>query len=337
MPTGAIDFSSSSIKYMEAKLSAEGYIPFNKQKIDIDTGVIIDGAVADEEALIEYLSQLKTKRKFVSISIPGERAFLFTVPVKHADESIEDLVNFSLDENVPLDSSLTIADYELIQRGGKTFVSVVAYEDEVIQSYIRPLSYAGFEVVRVEPESFAIARSVAPNKEGTFMIIDIGANRTNIIVSVGSVPVFSANVNFGMREITEKIMNAYNCSLEEAYDIQNHVGIQTDNKTLKRDIKIHIKEMVQEISKHYNFWDSRRDKNGNRIERIENVFLSGGGGALLGLKEEISSKLHVYVEHANVWQHLFDLNKRVPKISRTASLQYAATAGLLVADINSCL
>jgi len=91
--------------------------------------------------------------------------------------------------------------------------------------------------------------------------------------------------------------------------------------------------LIDEIRRHYRYWDTRRDEEGNRIAGIERIFLCGGAVGLRGLPEHVSSVLQVPVRVGNVWENMFRLDAHIPKITRTISWQYATSTGLLLRDV----
>ena len=124
-----------------------------------------------------------------------------------------------------------------------------------------------------------------------------------------------------------------NISEEEADIMKRTEGIIAceDEKLCKALIKI-VDELIDEIRRHYRFWDTRRDEGGRRITPINRIYLCGGAVGLKGLPEHVARVLQVPVRVADVWQNLFSFEHHIPRVDHTSSWQYATAAGLLLEE-----
>ncbi len=339
MPAAAIDISDTSIKYMDTEYTSAGSIPRRFDSVVLPEGIVSGGVVQDVVALASFLKPLqeKHKRAFAFVALPEELAYLYTVNISKTEgSSIKDAVEFSLADNVPIDIQDAVFDFDVIdENSGGTEVSVTAFERTVVEGYVAALERAGFTVRLCELEARSVVRSVIPwRDQSVSMVIDFGRTRTGITIANGQTPIFTTTVHVGGNSITEAIMRYKSISEEEADILKREEGI-TDNvdEKLRSILTDAVGKLVKEIERHYQFWDSKRDEHGERIDRIDNIYLCGGAASLLGLPEYIAKQLHIPVHSANVWQNMFDLNTYIPPVSRELSWQYATAAGLLLTDI----
>jgi len=339
MPAAAIDISDTSVKYFDVEYIDAGFVPRNFDSIPLKEGVVVDGIVHDIHAMSEVLAMFKKryKRSFVVASLPEELVYLFTshMPLSN-DIDMTRMVEFGLTEHVPISPKDAVFDYEILsKRDNYIDVSVTVYEKSVVEGYIDSLELAGFEVKSLELESRSVVRSVVPrNSKGVSMVCNFGRDRTGIAITRGQSPIFTTTVHIGGEEINKAIMQQAQVSKEEASIIKSSVGLtQQEDKKIQNVITETVSKLVDEIERHYKFWDRRRDKHGERVDRIENIYICGGAAALLGLPEYIAGKLHVPVKIANVWQSMFNENEYIPQITKTQSLQYATATGLILKDV----
>ncbi len=335
----AVDISDTSIKCFDVKHTAAGYIPQNFSTVVLSEGVVHGGIVRDTDSLSQALLELrkKHKRSFAFVSLPEELAYLFTVRIpKDGNTNIREAVEFALGENVPIALEDAVFDYDVISESlTETTVSVTVYESAVVQGYIDAFHSAGFEIRACELEAHSVVRSVVPSGfGGVSMVIDFGRNRTGIAIARGQSPIFTTTVHVGGAAVTQAIMELKSVSEEEADAIKREQGLaQAEDAKLQEVLTKETKKLVDEIERHYQFWDSRRDEHGERIERIEKIYLCGGAAAFLGLAEYMAAELNVPVTTANVWQNLFDMNEHVPQLEKPLSWQYATAVGLLLIDM----
>ncbi|PCI89749.1 hypothetical protein COB18_03010 [Candidatus Kaiserbacteria bacterium] len=340
MPAAGIDISDTSIKYLDATYSPHGLIPRTFDSVRLPKGVVVDGVVEDISGLAKALSELRGRheRSFVNVSLPEELVYLYTleVPTAHKDKEILQIVEFSLKEHVPIPAGNAVFNYDIMRRRGDiTDISVTVFPKDVIAGYMKAFEEGGFEIKAFELEAQSIARSIVPlDFEGVSMIIDFGGTRTGITIALGQVPIFSTTVKIGGNTLTEAVMDHYGVSAEEADKIKRQQGIvEVDDEDLRIKLMSTTIALIDEIRRHYRYWDTRRDEEGNRIAGIERIFLCGGAVGLKGLPEQVSGMLQVPVRTGNVWENMFSLDAHIPKVTRTISLQSATSAGLLLRDI----
>ena len=342
MPAAGVDISDTSIKYLDAKHSPAGLVPKTFDYVRLPAGVVVNGVVEDSTRLGQALFELRSRneRSFANVSLPEELAYLYTieVPSAHSHKDIVQVVEFSLSEHAPIPPDNAVFNYDIIrQHGNITEVSVTVFPKDAIEAYQKAFKDSNFQIKAFELENQSIARAIVPDEvEGVSMIIDFGRTRTGITIALGQIPIFSTTVKVGGNTLTDAIIEHYGVSEEDADELKRTKGIGVSNEAdddLKETLMGTITSLVEEIRRHYRYWDTRRDEEGNRIAGIERIFLCGGALGLKGLPEHVSSVLQVPVQVGNVWGNMFDLNEHIPKISRPISWQAATSAGLLLRDV----
>ncbi|MCH7772439.1 MAG: pilus assembly protein PilM, partial [Bacteroidetes bacterium] len=147
---------------------------------------------------------------------------------------------------------------------------------------------------RFEIEAQAIARSVIQNgDDGTYMIIDFGKMRTGLgIVSRGLLS-FTSTLDVVGDTLTEAIAEHFSVSTEKAERIKNESDFikNKDNSELFLTLMKTIGELKDEIERHYRYWNTRIDKQGETAPRIDKIILCGGSSNVVGLREYLSGSL----------------------------------------------
>lgn len=340
MPAAGVDISDTSIKYLDAAYNRAGYVPRAFDTLQLPRGVVVDGVVEDGNALAQALRNLREKhaRHFANISLPEELVYLYSmqVPSVQTHKEIMQVIEFSLAEHAPIAVDNAVFNYDVIREYvGVTDISVTVFPKDVIFGYKRACEEAGFIVKALELEAQSVARSVIPRSNtGVSMVIDFGRTRTGITIANGQVPIFSTTVKVGGNALTEAIMNFYSVSEEKADKIKRTQGIAENKDPKLKDILMNTTTaLIDEIRRHYRFWDTRRDEEGNKTAAIERIYLCGGAVGLKGLPEHVSGVLQVPVHVGDVWQNMFSIDAHIPDVDRTISWQYATAAGLLLRDV----
>ena len=86
--------------------------------------------------------------------------------------------------------------------------------------------------------------------------------------------------------------------------------------------------LADEVTRHYHYWDTRRNDRGDRVTPVGKVILVGGNANLEGLPEYIAGRVQAPVERGDPWRHVADFNEYIPPIEKKIALQYATAIGL---------
>ena len=86
--------------------------------------------------------------------------------------------------------------------------------------------------------------------------------------------------------------------------------------------------LADEVTKHYRYWDTRRNDKGERVTPVEKVLLVGGSANIRGLADYIAERVQAPTERPNVWQNVCTFEEYIPPIDRRESLQFATAIGL---------
>ena len=345
MPAVGVDISDNTIHFVELVDKPEGKILNKFGSCDIPNGVILKGEIQDVKALSNVLKKFKDENNinFVRASLPEEKAYLFhtQIPDNVLDKDIRSILEFKLEEYVPLSPSNAVFDYDILPKHEKNSnhmdAEVVVYPKQTIEKYTSVFKEAGLLPLSFEIEAQAIARSVIKEgDDGTYMIVDFGKTKTGLSVVSDGVLSFTSTLEVQEERMTSAIIKHLSVSEEEADRIKNEDGLirTKSNKELFTELLGTAESLKDDIEKHYRYWKTRTDEKGNRVPPIEKIIICGGNSNLAGLPEFLSGALKVKVERANVWTNTFSFDDFIPEINRFQSLSYATAIGLALRDIS---
>ncbi len=258
---------------------------------------IIDGSIQNIDAVVSVLSDIKKEfnLNYVKMSLPEEKAYLFTAKIPFVNESeIKSSVESKIEENVPVSPMELIFDYKIFERPDKDLIDVVvsALPINVVDSYLELAEKSGLSLLSLEIESQAMTRSVVPkSKNDTCLIVNYSEDKVGLYVSVSGVVRFTSTV-----QTRGEFSN-------------NHAFL------------------IQEIKRLYTYWHTLKE-NTNRAERkISHIYVCGENidDSLVSF---ITNNSKTESSLANVWVNVFDINKNVPEIPFVDSLKYAGAIGL---------
>lgn len=342
MPAAGLDVSDHSVKCVSfSKTRKHGRRLDSYASTSLPRGVIERGRVIDKKKLAEVLRLFAREHniRFARASLPEEEGYIFPayVPRGLSKKEVREVLEFKIEENVPLSPQDAIIDYEYVPGAptvpGQRMVSVSAYPSAVVQEYVDLFSAAGLEVLSLEIEAQAIARAVVPKKtKSVSMIVDIGRKRSGIAVAQGQVVRFTATIDLGGDEIDTILQSVFpDASDEDLAFLKNERGMRYRDDALGSEaFASFAKRLSEELNRYVVYWQTHKDIKGLDIahQPIEKVILVGGNANILGLPERLENTLNIPTVKGNVWENAFSLNAFVPNLSHAESLGYAPAVGL---------
>jgi type IV pilus assembly protein PilM len=340
LPSIGVDISDTSLKYIafEKEHAHDTELMLRKWgDIDIPEGVVERGNVHDAGVLVSVLRQVKeqTGAEYVNVSLPEERAYLFetTVPKNTPRKEMRGLLEFRLEENVPLSPRDAYFDFALVGTDEETNdhrVAVAVYAQDTINKYYDACISAELMPISFEIEAQAIARASIPQgTDDACMIVDFGKTRMGVGIVYHGALMYTSTIDVSGQQLSAAMRHVLGEKSEsELTTIKNTKGIVAtpDNIEVARALTEIMKNMVDELSVRMQYWHTRKIDRGER--QIKKIYLCGGSANLWGLPEYLTDSLQIPTERARVWQNAFSLETFVPPITRKYSYGYATAIGL---------
>lgn len=341
-----VDISDSSIKWLVLDKSAAGFRVARWGEVSLPEGVVVSGAVRDEDALATHLAPLVATSggvAYAHAALPEESAYVFSMYVPHGTprEQVVRMIEFEFEGRVPIAPSAAVYDYDIIGEsdaaaGTELAVSVFAKDDA--GTYARAFSKAGIQLLSLEIEARSIARAISSGAadEPITLLVDFGRMRTGIAVLKRGLPIFTTTVDVGGGSMLRTLADRLGVTLAEAERLNNEEGLTASSKKGKEGMEVLAATagaLADEVARHYRYWDTRRDEHGDRVTPVGRVFLVGGNSNMKGLAGYIAGRVQAPTERPDVWQHIASFDEYIPPIERRYSLQYVTAIGLALRGV----
>ena len=341
-PSFGLDISDESLRFVELVSDKNGISVFKYGERKIPPGVIESGKIKKPEILEGVLSALKKEEgiESVRVSLPEEQIYVFQLRLEKKEiKSIEEGIELSLEEHVPISAQEAIFDYELLAEDATGLdVQVAVILKGTIESYLSAFKNSGISVISFEPETQAIVRSIIKKGDPeTYMIVDFGEKRAGISIVSAGIVMFTSTIDIGGAVLTETIQKNLNISFEEAEKMKLKYGLMHNavNEKISSILLDEISVLRDEINKHYLYWHTYKDEDNKDRPAIKKIIFCGGESNLIGLPEYFSVALKTKIELANVWVNMLDLDKYIPEINFDQSLSFVTAIGLVLGDLEN--
>ncbi len=336
-----LDISDESVKFIELIFTRNGIQARRHGERNIPVGVMESGKIKDIKKMEEILSALRLEEGLhsVRVSLPEQQVYLYQFQLdKKGLKSVRESIELSLEEHIPIPAEDAIFDYELIKENEKTLdIQVAAIQKNVIENYLTVFQNSKISVQSFELEAQAIFRAVVKRGDlNTYMIVDFGEKRTGIFIVSAGVVMFTSTLDIGGFTLNTMLQKSFNISHAEAEKLKIEYGLQRnmENKEVFSVLLNSVSILRDEIAKHFVYWQTHKNEEGNNNPAIKKIILCGGDSNLIGLADYLSSSMKTPVDRANVWINIENLEKQVPEMIFKHALSFAASIGLALGNFD---
>lgn len=339
--SAGIDISDSSVKWLALAPFKNTHRVLSWGDIPLPPNVVVGGVIRDVEALAETLAEVKKNLGGITTAhaaLPEEAAYVFSmhVPDGTSRDQVLRMIEFEFEGRVPITPATAVYDFDVILKhddGEGEEIGVSVFPRDLAESYVAAFEIAGLTLVSLEVEARSIARAVSSGlpDEPITLLVDFGRARTGFAVLKRGVPIFTSTVEVGGDGITKVLMEKLSMTAEEAEKFRNEKGLRADGGDKSDEAQAIVgtaAALADEVTRHFHYWDTRRNERGERMTPVGRVVLVGGSSNLNGLPDYLAGRVQAPTERANVWRHICDFDEYIPPIDNRRSLQFATAAGL---------
>lgn len=332
-PAVAVEILPDRFSYLTTKITEKGLLPDLYGSVALKEGTLSLGEIIKREAVIDALAEIKKKTgvSFARFSLPEEKTYIFKTNLpKLTPKEIRDILDFKIEENIPLSSKEAVFDYDIIpNRTPANNLSVVVSVAplKVVEEWQDLFQEAGLTPILFSPESNNVAKAVI-KENNEQIIVTVNIKESNIILSlvVFGVVCQTSSLNFGSTIFTDLLAKYFKVSKEEAVKIKKEklYNDNPENMEIFSYLINTISAIKDEIFKFISYCNEREDITG----QVERVILCGPDAMITGFDKYLALNLGLRVETANIWTNNFALEEKVPEINRLESMNLTVVNGL---------
>ena len=298
IPYAGLSISDTAVRVIQFSKNHHGLYLSKFAEKSLPSGLVTSGFINNVDELANILQTLKKDLKLhhVKVSLPEEKAYLFTTKIpKVSQREIRGAIEFKMEENVPVPANELVFDYAVPDpeaHPDHLNVVVSAMPISVVDTYVETMNKAEISLLSLEIESQAVARALLPSGDLSACIIaHFGKDKVGLYAAYHRIVHFTSTISVS--------------------------GVPAGD----------FSYVSSEIKKLQVYWQTLKENVGDPNKKINKIIICGDGltpdmESNLGIKSKIPASL------GNVWINAFDINKNVPEISHADSLKYAPAVGL---------
>ncbi len=268
------------------------------------------------EALETFLGRNDLKGARVAIAVPGQAGLVKFIKLPPVEKKrIPDIVKFEARQQIPFALEEVIWDYQPIgdepdgeeeeDAFAQTEVGLFAMKRDQIYRAIQPLKAAGIEVDVVQMSPIALFNFAAfdrlngaANADGSVVLLDIGADNTDLIITDG-VRIWQRNVPIGGNHFTRALTKELKLTFAKAEHLKRNATKSQDPRAVFTAMRGVFGDLSSEVSRSIGFYSSV-----NRQAKISKIVGLGNGFKLPGLQKFLQQNLNYEVEKLESFQHV---------------------------------
>ena len=311
-----IDIGQAGLKAVKLRLGEEGekirvaafdYIPHPKILSQPD-------AIPEEligQAVETFLGRNKIGKDLVGISVPGQTSLAKFIKLPPVEPSkVADIVRYEAKQQIPFDLSEVIWDFQTIGGGVEESgfmleaeVGLFAMKRDLVYEAMRPWTNqkAELELVQVAPLalynylSYDVlgyrldAGAEPPDAEDYYILLDMGADNTTLMVSNGR-NIWIRNVPIGGNHFTRALTREMKLTFAKAEHLKCNATKAPDPKAVFQAMRPVFNDYVTEIQRSIGYFGSV-----NRSAKIKQVIGVGNGFKMAGLQKFLQQNLQFEV------------------------------------------
>jgi type IV pilus assembly protein PilM len=335
-----IDIGDASLKMVELR-KKNHQIYLSNYAFSENVSEVNFTKVDDINYLAQAINKVRSEAGITSVkvtaSLPTFAVFSSIINVNNVDKKgMGVAVAEEAKKVIPLPPEEMTLDWKIIpdkdgksRSKGNLQVFLTGSPKKLVRKYIGVFKNAKLTLASLETETFSLVRSLVGDDKSNIMIVEIGANSTDLSIIKESIPVFNRSLAICGSTITKDLAEKMGVSYAQAeqFKLDLSVTLSPDSHDeLPQLIAKTIEPIVTEMQYMLDFFRSQNN------EDVEKVVLSGGGALLLNLSDYLSKRLNLKVIIGDPWSRIHYPEELKPVLSEVGP-RLAVAIGLAMREI----
>jgi type IV pilus assembly protein PilM len=248
-----------------------------------------------QTAIANFISRHPMKGGAVAIGVSGQSSFARFIKLPPVEKKkIPEIVRFEAIQQIPFPLDDVEWSYQLFEDPNTPDVEVgiFAMRKDLVNRNIAYFKDVGMDVQVVQMNPLAVYNAVYYDQRiaGTTMVVDLGAENTDLIIAEGET-VWLRSIPIGGNNFTEALVKQFKLNFDKAEDLKRNAATSKYAKQIFQAMRPIFADLVAEIQRSIGFYAST-----HRDSRISKVIALGGTFRLPGLQKYLQQNLQLPVE-----------------------------------------
>ncbi len=249
-----------------------------------------------KHAIATFVGRKNTKGAAVAVGVSGQTSFARFIKLPPVEaKQIPQIVKFEAIQQIPFPLDEVEWAYQLFQTPDSPDIEcgIFAMRKELVNSWVKVFTDVNLNVQAVQTNPLAIYNAVQRDgrlSDGTAMIIDVGAENTDLIIASDN-SIWLRSIPIGGNSFTETIMKAFKLPAAKAEDLKRDAASSKYYRQILQAMRPVFADLVAEIQRSIGFYGSV-----NRENKINKIIALGGTFRMPSLPKYLQQNLSLDVE-----------------------------------------
>jgi type IV pilus assembly protein PilM len=315
-----LDVGTHAVRAAELELRRNGTPALTRfGQVALPLGAMRDGEVVDVHAVSAALRRLWAEAGFKSnrviAGVGNLRVIVRQAEVPAMSEAdLRSAIRFEAQDLIPIPIDEAILDFQVLEHvhGAEQpmmRILLVAAHRDTVASLVAALDGADLTPSLIDIVPFALIRALGsttdgldPDRATAEAIVGIGAGVTNVVVHEDGVPRFVRMLVVGGNDVSESIAADLGVDADTAEHLKRHADGNSSDQLAARAGTIVLDRMsslVEEVQGSLDYYLAQPD-----APAIGRVVVTGGGGHLPGLTDQLARALGIEVRAGHVLENV---------------------------------
>ena len=304
-----IDVGQCALKALRLQATPEGSLEVTHFDI-IEHPKILSQPDAETDQLIanaldKFLSRNEIGKCRVAVSVPGQSSLARFVKLPPVEpKRIPEIVKFEAVQQIPFDIEEVEWDYQTFTSptSPEVEVGIFAIRRELVLKHLSYLRAAGIEADIVQLAPLALYNMMAFDgqaaKTGATILIDVGAENTDLVISDGD-RIWLRSIPLGGNNFTDALVKAFKLPFSKAENLKRTAATSKYARQIFVAMRPVFGDLVSEVQRSIGFYTAlHRDAQMSRLVCLGNAF------RLPGLQKYLEQNLSVESVRPNSFNRL---------------------------------
>ena len=252
-----------------------------------------------QSAIANFVQRHASKGGVAAIGVSGVSSFARFIKLPPVEpKKIPEIVRFEAIQQIPFPLDDVEWSYQLFQtpESPDVEVGIFAMRRELINAHVKHFTDVDLNVQVVQMNPLAVYNAMYHDnrlQDGTTMIIDLGAENTDLIIADGET-IWLRSIPIGGNNFTEVLVKSFKLPFAKAEDLKRNANTSKYARQIFQAMRPVFADLVAEIQRSIGFYSSV-----HRDSRIAKVLALGGTFRLPGLQKYLQQNLQLEVDKLN--------------------------------------
>ncbi len=292
-----IDVGNRALKAVRLVRGPEGVIVDDFEVIEHEHVLSQAGDNRDsyiQSALANFVQRHGGKGGSVAIGVSGQSSFARFIKLPPVEpKKIPEIVRFEAIQQIPFPLDDVEWSYQLFQEpeSPDVEVGIFAMRKELVDRHLQFFTGSGLDVDIVQMNPLAVYNAMYHDGriKGTTMIVDLGAENTDLIIAEGET-IWLRSIPIGGNNFTESLVKSFKLKFAKAEELKRNAATSKYGRQILQAMRPVFADLVAEIQRSIGFYASV-----HRDSRISRVIALGGTFRLPGLQKYLQQNLQLEV------------------------------------------